>query len=545
MTNANNLKNNPQFNNISKEKFKIATNRENIHDKAPETKPVGYFMDAWNRFKKNKGSVFASVIIAILVLFAIFGPIFSQYTIAYNDAYFAYCLPKTSLSEKFGWDFWDGCQDNLMNQSKFDYFYSIGLESERIVGVDNAHYAIKNQEYEVVVESDGTNRYQTRFDTYRRVGCIFKDLKVDEYNALQQYQDETGIQIIYPITEKKLRPNSYDGAEKDANYWMQTKTEKGKAEIIVDENGKYIPIYQAYTGLNVNTNLPNDGYFSRLFEVDENGERAYDYARKVQGGYEVRVNYYEYYIYMHTQVYKDGISEPVFLFGTSNNGHDLFTQLAGGARFSFLFAIVVATVNMIVGAIYGAIEGYYGGAADIIMERICDILGSIPTMIVITLLKLHMNDTAMQEHGHLLILFLTYFLTGWMGMAGRVRMQFYRFKNQEYVLAARTLGARDRRIMFKHIFPNSLGTIVTGSVLVIPGMIFSESSLSYLGIINLSTGDLTSVGTLLAKADPYLSSYPYMMVFPAVFISLLMLSFNLFGNGLRDAFNPSLRGAEE
>lgn len=130
-------------------------------------------------------------------------------------------------------------------------------------------------------------------------------------------------------------------------------------------------------------------------------------------------------------------------------------------------------------------------------------------------------------------------------MAGTVRMQFYRFKNQEYVLAARTLGARDRRIMFKHIFPNSLGTIITSSVLTIPGMIFSESSLSYLGIINLNTGSMTSVGNMLSSAQPYLSTYPYMIVFPALFISLLMLSFNLFGNGLRDAFNPSLRGTEE
>ena len=130
-------------------------------------------------------------------------------------------------------------------------------------------------------------------------------------------------------------------------------------------------------------------------------------------------------------------------------------------------------------------------------------------------------------------------------MVGRTRMQFYRFKNQEYVLAARTLGAKDWRIMFKHIFPNSLGTLVTSCVLIIPGMIFSETSLSYLGIINLNSGSLTSVGTLLANGQPYLVTYPHMILFPAVFISLLMLSFNLFGNGLRDAFNPSLRGTED
>ena len=99
--------------------------------------------------------------------------------------------------------------------------------------------------------------------------------------------------------------------------------------------------------------------------------------------------------------------------------------------------------------------------------------------------------------------------------------------------------------MFKHIFPNAIGTLITGSVLTIPGVIFSETSLSYLGIINLNTGNMTSVGTLLATGQNYLFTYPHMIVFPAVFISLLMLSFNLFGNGLRDAFNPSLRGSED
>ncbi|MBQ6125233.1 MAG: ABC transporter permease, partial [Spirochaetales bacterium] len=127
----------------------------------------------------------------------------------------------------------------------------------------------------------------------------------------------------------------------------------------------------------------------------------------------------------------------------------------------------------------------------------------------------------------------------------RVRTQFYRFKNSEYVLAARTLGARDSRLIFRHVLPNSLGTIITGTVLIIPGVIFSESMLTYLGIVNLETSGLTSIGTMLSNGQAYLSTYPHIIMFPAVFISLLEISFNLFGNGLRDAFNPSLRGAEE
>ena len=112
-------------------------------------------------------------------------------------------------------------------------------------------------------------------------------------------------------------------------------------------------------------------------------------------------------------------------------------------------------------------------------------------------------------------------------------------------MAARTLGASDARLMFKHIFPNSLGTLITSSVLVIPGTIFAESSLSYLGIINLSGEKLTSIGALMASANGSFDAYPHELFFPAFFLSLLMICFNLFGNGLRDAFNPALRGVDE
>ena len=290
----------------------------------------------------------------------------------------------------------------------------------------------------------------------------------------------------------------------------------------------------------VDGNFKGDSYFSKM-RIEGDNNYLYDYAIQKDGDqFEIRVCYYEYYRYYHSQILHDRITKPYFLFGTTKTGQDIFTCLSSGARFSFILAILVSSVNLIVGAIYGAIEGYYGGKVDMIMERIVEILSAVPFMIVITLLKYHMTKTPAA-----LLLFIAFFLTGWIGMSGVVRMQFYRFKNQEYVLAARTLGARDPRIMFKHIFPNALGTIVTSCVLVIPGMIFSETSLSYLGIINLNSGDMTSVGTLLADAQGFIDTYPHMILFPAVFISLLMLSFNLFGNGLRDAFNPSLRGTED
>ena len=250
--------------------------------------------------------------------------------------------------------------------------------------------------------------------------------------------------------------------------------------------------------------------------------------------YRVRVLYYNYYRY------RNGF-EPNYIFGTDSQGYDLSLRMAGGIQLSLLVAVCVSVINFILGAMYGAVEGYYGGWVDMSLERLSDILAGIPFIIVATLFQIHLAAKV----GPVPSLLFAYVVTGWIGTAARVRTQFYRFKNQEYVMAARTLGARDRRIIWKHIFPNSLGTIITSSALVIPGVINSESMLSYLGIVKLGSAQATSLGTLLADASSIWTNYPHLMIFPAIVLSLLMICFNLFGNGLRDAFNPSLRGVEE
>lgn len=227
-------------------------------------------------------------------------------------------------------------------------------------------------------------------------------------------------------------------------------------------------------------------------------------------------------------------SMPRYLFGTDNLGRDLVKRCFVGLRASLLFAVLIAAICFIFGLVWGAISGYFGGNVDLFMERIMDILGGVPLIIVVTLFRLHLGDS-------LFIFGLALCITGWMSTASRTRTQFYRFKGREYVLASRTLGASDRRLIFRHILPNALGTIVTSSVLMIPSLIFTEASLSYLGLGIMGTG---SFGNILADNQAYLQSYPALIIFPAVIISLLMISFNLFGNGLRDALNPSLKGSE-
>lgn len=525
----------PQDYKISSDKLQFRAKGVELHDTKLETKPISYFRDALNRFTKNKASIVAAFIIAILIIFAIIGPWFTPYEVKYSDTTYAFVLPKNELFYDLHINFWDGCKNRTMNKVDVEMLKAIEEELNTKGDFEVLRSDVKEVETTTLTGKKKI-MYKVRVNTYNVVGVKFEILNEEEFKLLQEYQNRTGIQVLYPVTDEALRPQAQQD-NGNGNYWYQTEMVDGKTSLIYDQQGKLIPIYKQYKVDENGKYIVDDNYNSLRIDGD-NGQYAYGILK--QGGtYQVRVNYREYYTYKHTEVLQDGIEKPSFLFGTNQAGKDLFVCLASGARFSFLLAIIVASINLFVGAIYGAIEGYYGGTIDLVMERFCDILGSVPFMIVITLLKYHLQAS------HILILFISFFLTGWMGMAGRTRMQFYRFKNQEYVLVARTLGANDRRIMFKHIFPNAIGTLITSCVLVIPSVIFSETSLSYLGIINLETGSLTSVGTLLSQGQAQLYTYPHMIVFPSLFISFLMLSFNLFGNGLRDAFNPSLRGTEE
>ena len=522
------------INNIPVEKFQFAKRNDLYHDSKFETKPVSYFQGAFQRFSKNKGAVVGGVVIAVLVLFAILAPFFTPFQPSYYDMVYAYVTPKNQLFVNSGINFWDGCKQKETNY--------VGFLKDTALAAETGREIIKNGEYEISEDGSG---YSYRYDTYYGVGFgKYKIISQEEFNKIQAYQNETGRQVLYPIVKFSDRP-TLEKNKYDANIYY--KVEDPKASILrpkLNNDGKIIPNYWKYEAGDTNGLIPE---YNSLRIEGENGindkgkQYFYAYGRKVDGGIEVRAEYYEYYIYQHNEVLKDGIEEPAFLFGTTETGKDIFACLAYGARFSFIFATVVALANFIFGVIWGSISGYSGGKIDLFMERFSEILGSVPTMIVITLLKYHMGSSSQA-----LVLFIAFFATGWIGMAGRTRMQFYRFKNQEYVLAARTLGARDTRIMFKHIFPNGLGTIVTSVALVIPSMIYSETSLSYLGIINLEAGNTTSVGTLIAAGQKsIMANAGYVALFPCVFLVLLMLSFNLFGNGLRDAFNPSLRGTED
>ena len=242
----------------------------------------------------------------------------------------------------------------------------------------------------------------------------------------------------------------------------------------------------------------------------------------------------EYDILIDPAVAEDFSTKTYYVFGTDALGRDMWTLVWKGSRTSLIIGLFVAVVTITIGIIWGSVSGYYGGTIDLVMERFTEVLGGIPWLVIMTLMKLYFG-------GSVLTVAIALVLTSWIGTASTVRSQFYRYKGREYVLASRTLGARDRRLIFKHILPNALGPIVTSSVLIIPSAIFFESTVSYLGIGVTSD---TSIGNLLSSGQSLVTTYPHLTIAPALIISILMITFNLFGNGLRDALNPTLRGAE-
>ncbi len=518
------------YDNIPKEKFRIVDRGGRISDRKFENKAIGYFQDALIRFRRNKSSVTAAIIIFCMLIFAIVVPFVSNYSVEFRDGYYKTTLPKAEWGflQKMGWD---GCSVIKGGQSTYDYYSAIGYE------LNNS--AVEELRGVEIDPNTGKPNYEMYVDSYAMVGFVYMDLTKDQYMALQEYQNTTGIQVIYPMNANyKVEYKAVNAA----NLWYELYIEEGEDETLAtgisahhDEDGN--PIFVA--NYRTSTNKTRGDYDSLRIPGDdgtagEEGNEWYVYAQKNQTGYRVRVLYSEYFQYVNG-------FEPSFLFGTNQHGQDILVCLASGARLSFILALTVSIINFFIGVCYGAIEGYYGGVIDLTMERVSDVLASVPFIVVATLFQLHLA----KKVGPVPSMLFAFVLTGWIGIASRVRSQFYRFKNAEYVMASRTLGAGDMRLIFRHILPNSLGTIITGTVLIIPSVIFSESMLTYLGIVNLETSGMTSIGTMLANGRNYLSTFPHVLAFPAAFIALLEISFNLFGNGLRDAFNPSLRGADE
>lgn len=531
---------------IEKSDFEFIQQNEKLHDQKFETKPVSFLKDSIRRFAKNKASIVGGCIILLIVLFSVFGPLTVKSSSSFSkdfpsgyDATFKNLLPKAFDT---GTGFWDGCEWENVPESNYFYLKYTDANYPKIVTdaeeptitidpvtkqenksyycyVDSYAVGIKTlskltkEEYQALVEYD-----------LEKHGGEHKIIKpwidssdwVDEYAAQLEEEGVASFQITQITTNLNSKYQSNDSI-----YYKLVATKR---------NGKYtnqvVPLLDETTGEPV-----------PLYQKDADGNYIYGttYDDMI---YSARVDYLDYFEYKYGYI-------PKFYFGTNNLGQDLYLRTANGAGFSLLLGLAVTVINFLIGLCWGAIAGYYGGKIDLSMERVTDILSAIPSIVIMTLVSLNLkNNPSLGNIAPVVALLIGFIATGWIGTAATTRMQFYRYKGQEYVLASRTLGAKDRRLIFRHILPNAAGTLVTSTVLMIPSVIFSESTLTYLGIINLSLTNTTSLGTLLSEGQSVITSEPYLIVFPALVISLLMISFNLFGNGLRDAFNTTLRGED-
>ncbi|HKL98321.1 MAG TPA: ABC transporter permease [Mobilitalea sp.] len=239
--------------------------------------------------------------------------------------------------------------------------------------------------------------------------------------------------------------------------------------------------------------------------------------------------------YAHTDApmgFKDPIDGHTHIFGSDTLGRDIFTRIAAGGRVSLFIAISAVFVNCIIGIIYGGISGYAGGAVDNIMMRIIEVINGIPYLIIVILLMMVLEPGVMT-------MVIAYAAVGWTGMARLVRGQIMGLKQQDYIVAAKVMGAKPSRIILKHLIPNTLSVVIVNITLAIPSVIFTEAFLSYIGlgvpVPKSSWGIMASDGSMVFQ------TYPSQLVIPAVCICLTMLSFNLLGDGLRDALDPRLR----
>ena len=543
---------------IDKDQFEFVQIDHKIFDSKFETKPVGYWKDAFRRFARSTSSVICFFLLAIIVLLSIVGEVISPYDASTMNQRAGYLPPRVPGLEHIG--IMDGTTKKkgvLLNQIMFKTeeekarFYKEfdKVFTSEIIN-DTEHY--QPIPYDEVAASDpviSLRKFDSRFiDSIKNIKVVHKmEWKRDPITG-EVLTDENGDYIKVD--------NYYYTADIKFNMYKslgQLKKSQGDIDLVLTNLAKYEGITQENWEKDAlldqlknwrdaegnplkkgkpNTEIAND-LNSRLMtelgveNIDDLSFRFTSILRTNRG--------YEFIFEANALLTGNTGPKSYHIFGTDNLGRDMWCRIWSGLGISMLIGLAVGVFCIAFGICWGSISGFYGGIVDICMERFTDILVNIPSIIILTLLKLYLGD----EHS-LIVFILTLVMTSWVGMSSRTRIQFYRYKNREYVLAARTLGAKDGRLIFKHILPNGIGPLVNMGVSIIPASMNFETSIAYLG---LATATANSIGTIISAGNENFLDFPYLLVIPSLIYAVIMVSFNVLGLGLRDALNPSLRGS--
>jgi oligopeptide transport system permease protein len=554
---------------MSKKDFKFVKKESNL-DLEQTRVSLTYWQDVWRRLKKNKMAMFGLLIVISIVLFAIFGPLFTKFDYKDQELLLRNLPPKLDVYEVEDNVFIHRTEAyNLIEFNKDGYVVDL-LQQVTIDEANDIYYYSYVKEFEyLLVEGgefplpDGVTFEPDTF--YSEVwGIALTDVLTDVLT--DDGDNQVIINYVHPdspflagnqtngsvaetieglVVDQFVFTDDISNPELADNYTI--KSSRTALFMILDMEKTLPPNTEGIRELK--GKLAHIKIFSEDILVLDFGLRGLDPSERPEG-YE-DVEYIITYKGKETTKITDTFSNKTYPWGTDFLGRDVLTRVMYGARISLLVALIATLVNFLIGITFGSISGFFGGNVDNVMMRIVDIINSIPLVLYVILLMVVLREVVIDVDifGKNRVIFngadgFTTIIIAlgsvyWTGMARLVRGQVLSLKEQEYVLAARTIGVSNRKIIYRHLIPNALGPIIVSMTMMIPSAVFTEAFLSFIGI-GVSAPQ-ASWGTLANEALGGITRYTYQLVYPSMAIAITMLGFNFLGDGLRDALDPRLR----